>query len=189
MGWNFFKVSFTFLLILLLAPIACSPKIVDFVNSGSNFKNYKTYTVVNYKTKYSDISDDGHAILTLIESNIEKEMERRDYEYTNDSPDLLLRYELISNQQTQYTQNNYSPFYPSFNNYVSARTVLESALLIEMTDIKTKKLVWQASMDMDKYAKKSSKEEIVSEVISKLFDTYLYRAKSSMTDQSLISDK
>ncbi|WP_421894692.1 DUF4136 domain-containing protein [Marinoscillum sp.] len=182
----------SYLLLLLILLFSCSPKVVDFVNTRSNFNGYGSYLVVNFKANQTDISEEGRKILSEIEQNIHLEMNRRSYRPLNANPDLVVRYELISNQAIKTQQNNYgySPYstFPS-QNYVTVRAVLESALLIEITDVKTKKLVWQASVDMDKYTRKSKQEEIIKDAVTNLFDTYLYRANSNAPDESLISAK
>ncbi len=179
-------------LLLFSFLFSCHPKVVDFVNTKSNFNAFDSYLVVNFKANQTDISEEGRRILSEIEQNIHLEMNRRAYRPINTNPDLVVRYELISNQAIKTQQNNYgySPYstFPS-QSYITVKAVLESALLIEITDVKTKKLVWQASVDMDKYTKKSKQEEIIKDAVTNLFDTYLYRANSNTPDESLISAK
>lgn len=167
---------------------ACNPRIVDFTNTKSDFKAYATFAVINLKANQASISPEGKEILSIIEQSISGQMMRRGYEEERTNQDLIVRYEIISNQSTQVSQGNYSPYIPSYN-FTTVRNVLESALLIEITDTRTKKLVWQASVDMEHYTKKRKQEEIIEQAITNLFDTYLYRAKSNVQDPSLIVDK
>ena len=177
------------LLIVLLISSSCSRKVIHFTNSEASFQNYSSFTVVNFKAK-EGLSPEGETIIQLIYDQIRAQMERREYRRSGD-PDLLVRFELISNQRVEVEQYNssqysYSPYYP--NRYFRTRTYLESALLIEITDRSTKKLVWQASLDLNKYSRKKNDQEILREAVSELFNTYLYRSKSQTPDQSLIID-
>lgn len=173
--------------IFLTTAFGCSQKVVHFVNSNARFSSYTSYDIVNFKTSKADISQEGQAIFRAIESNIASQLQRRDYQKKSEKPDIVARYELISNQRTEVNRN-YSPYYfPTYgNNYYTTRTFLESALLIELFDANSKKLVWQASLDLNKYAKRNNKEEILKDAISQLFNTYLYRANSNTPDESLI---
>lgn len=143
------------------------------------------------KNKDADISQEGAKIINIIEQNLKEQMIKRSYVQSGD-PSLFLRYELISNQKSSRISNNsnpYSPFYYSYSPMLNASAITESVLLLELFDAKTQKLIWQASLDLNKYAKKSKKEVILSEAIAQLFDTYLYKANSNNIDQSLKSDQ
>lgn len=181
-------VSFLFGLVLLVA--GCSPRVIHFTNPSAKFGSYSTFLVVNYKANNADISAEGMAILAQIEELINGQMVRREYNVNSKNPDLLVRYEIISNQRTEVDQNS-NPYYPGmmWGNSFSLRTFLESALLIEITDITTKKVVWQASVDLNKYTKSRNREELLQKAIAQIYDTYLYNAGSRQPDESLITDK
>lgn len=166
----------------------CSPRVIHFVNSSANFESYNTFVVVNYKVNNAGLSPEGLEIISGIVEVINGEMIRRGYDISHQDPDLLVRYEIISNQRTEVNQNT-SPFYPSLNwgSSFSTRTFLESALLIEIMDVETKKVIWQASVDLNKY-RKNNKDEILQIAITRLFNTYLYRAGSERADESLKID-
>ena len=54
--------------------------------------------------------------------------------------------------------NNNSIFYPGYFGPTS-RTITESVILLEMTDFKTSKLVWQASLDLREHNKITKKTQ------------------------------
>lgn len=180
-----------FPIFLIVISFGCTTvKVINYVNEESSFKTYKSFAIVNYKSNDIDISAEGSKMINEIESNLENQMYRRGYEKSNSQPDVLVRYELISNQVTQ--TNSISPYanpYYGISPSFTSRTFLESALLVEMTDINTKKMIWQASVDMSKFDQADEQEKIIINAISQIFDTYLYRALSDNPDQSLIENK
>ncbi|WP_258097072.1 DUF4136 domain-containing protein [Marinoscillum pacificum] len=171
---------------LLLILGGCSSKVIHFANSNSTFSSYEDFGIVNYK-KTKDLSPEGEEVFSFIEDMISEQMTKRDYLLNQKDPDLVIRYELIRNQKSEVNSSYYNPYsyYRPFPTY-SVTTFQESALLIELFDTETKKLVWQASLDLDKASKKNSTEQILNNAIVKLFNTYLYRAKTNSTDESLI---
>ncbi|MEQ9306568.1 MAG: DUF4136 domain-containing protein [Marinoscillum sp.] len=187
----FRKIHILFLLtftILAVLP-GCNPKVVHFVNSRSDFGSYSSYDVVNFKASNTELSAEGEQIFRNIEKNIGEELKLRGYTKQHSNPNLIARYELISNQRTEVNRNVNPYSFPTYGNYSTSRTFLESALLIEIYDTTTRKLVWQASVDLNKYAKRNNKEEILKDAVTQLFNTYLYRANSKTPDESLIVEQ
>ncbi|MFT6865643.1 MAG: hypothetical protein ACJA08_000466 [Cyclobacteriaceae bacterium] len=175
--------------IILLCKCA-TVKVIHFVNEDASFKSYTNFSVVNYKTQGVDISAEGSLLFNEIETNIENQMFRREYQKSNLNPDIIVRYEIISNQVSETRTvspyaNPYSGFGPSF----STRTFLESALLIELTDISTRKMVWQGSVDLSKYDQGNEQNKLLKKAISQIFDTYLYHSGSDVPDPTLIENK
>ncbi|RED94358.1 uncharacterized protein DUF4136 [Marinoscillum furvescens DSM 4134] len=162
---------------------SCSPKVIHFTNEKARFAAYETYEIVNYKSGQREISAEGVEVQSIIASELEKQMDERSYRRVSNDPELILRYELVSAQRSEVTER--TSFYNFNYREYTIRTILESVILLELTDRTTGKLVWQASVDLNKYAKKDSKEEILKDAIAMLFDTYLYRAKSNRKDESL----
>lgn len=172
-----------YVLILLGLLSACSPKVVQFVNDDSKFAEYATFLVVNYKVNNAELSKEGLELVADIEMQLQKQLERRGYQPTSTRPDIILRYEFISNNnsRTNVNRNPYDPFVT-----VNTRTFRESILLFELTDRKTKKLVWQASIDLKQQHKASKKKEELDKAIATLFNTYPYRALNANPDPSII---
>ena len=142
------------------------------------------------KINNADISNTGQEIIRSIESSIISEMKRRDYKGQKE-PDLIVRYELISNQQTDVNVNNMGMFNPMFNpmfpfQNINVRTFLESALLIEIINLSNNKAIWHASVDMKDYRKEKNMDKIIQMAVTSIFNTYPYRAGNRMQDQSLM---
>ncbi|MFY0600685.1 MAG: DUF4136 domain-containing protein [Cyclobacteriaceae bacterium] len=173
-------------LFLLIALGSCSLKVVNFVNNESSFAQYKTFGIANYKTNNAALAAEGMILFNNIEKSISEQMTRREYQKFDSNPDVLIRYEIIANRVTDtQINNNITSTYNYYNPLPTTRTFTEAALLLEMIDLKTKKLVWQASVDLSQYEKKSQQSEIIKKAVSALYDTYLYKAGSNKPDESL----
>ncbi len=176
------------ILIIIVFISGCNPKVIHFLNESAPYSGFNTYQITNVKINNADISPTGQEIIKYIESSIIQEMKRREYKPQKD-PDLVVRYELISSQQTDVNINNfglYGPMYPYRT--ISVRTFLESALLIEIINLKTKKAIWHASVDMNNYKREKKMDEIIQKAVISIFNTYPYKAGSGRPDQSLIID-
>ena len=100
-----------------------------------------------------------------------------------------MRYELISGVESGVNYNNnsnhyrntgrgyYNPFYDPYNYAPRSSRHIEGILLLEIKERKTRKLVWQGSLDL-KYSKKSSNSnlELLKNTLFKIFKTYPYIA-------------
>lgn len=154
-----------------------------FVNDESKFDQYGTYLVVNYKVSNAELSKEGLELLSNIETQLQEQLNKRGYQAVSTRPDILLRYEFISNNNSRSSVSNnpYDPFVT-----VNTRTFRESILLLELTDRETKKLIWQGSIDLRQQHKPSKKQEELDKAIVALFNTYPYRALNATPDPSLI---
>ena len=170
-------------LILVVFVYSCSPKVVSFVNDDSKFDQYGTYLVVNYKVNNAELSKQGLELLNNIEMQLQTQLNRRGYQAVSSKPDIILRYEFISNNNSRsnVNRNPYDPFVT-----INTRTFRESILLFELTDRKTKKLIWQASIDLKQQHKPQKKQEELDNAIVALFNTYPYRAVHAKPDPSII---
>ncbi|MEQ6120229.1 DUF4136 domain-containing protein [Reichenbachiella sp. MALMAid0571] len=176
--------------IVTLALCSCaSSKVIQYLDEGSDFKEYHTFKIINFKTDNKEYSNEGNAFVDSVETYIANEMQAKGYVPDNKS-DLLVRYELISGVESEVNYNNsnyyrnpgrgyYSPFYDPYFYGPSSSRHIEGILLLEIKERKTRKLVWQGSLDL-KYSKKSSDNnlELLKNTLLKIFKTYPYEAGS-----------
>lgn len=179
---NLFLLSVYFLL------VSCTPKVVNFVNQESSFSRYNTFSITNTKLNNKNGSTDVDGIFDVITRNIETQMVRRNYKRKSIGADLTIRYEIITNRKTEINQLQTYPN-SSFASPITYRTFVEGVLLLEMIDMTSRKIVWQASMDLSKYEREKDKNKIIKQAISSIFDTYLYAAGSSNIDETLKENK
>lgn len=187
-----FPVSF---LLLLLA--GCTPKVVKYLNSQAKYDTFESYTLVNVKIDKRNLSASSTQLLGFIESHIKSQMEKgRGYVSSNVSPDLILRYELISNAQSKKINNNTNnndinnilnrSIFNS-NQNANTRVISESVILLEL--LNKRKLIWQGSYDLNQSRRTTKNEDIIRNAINRIFTTYPYRAGQSEPDPSLTEMK
>jgi hypothetical protein len=172
------------IILLSFLIVGCGVQIIQYTSPKAAYGQYKSYFLVTLKGDNLKKSSNKVAFLESLESAIISEMSRRDYKMDSQNPDLLIRYELISSTQVD-TKINYSRY--SYDNYATTKSHIESILLVELVDSKTKKLVWQASLDLKNHSNKKKNKDPIRDAIIKLFDTYLYRAGKPKPDQSLLA--
>ncbi|MEP5104054.1 MAG: DUF4136 domain-containing protein [Ekhidna sp.] len=170
--------------LILLIPflLCCSPKVVSYVNEKAAFKNYETFRIVSAKAESTNVTPENTQIFDLIKENILNQMERREYQLSNISPDLTLRYEVTSSARVETNTNRPSAFYPSYRIY--SRTIYESIILIELIN-ENKKLVWQGSYDLRQEKKEKKASRAIEKAVGHIFTTFPYKARSNQTFDEL----
>lgn len=186
-----YKSILTFVIVNILA--ACSARVISFINDDIPFQNLEKYSIVNTKIRKTSFTEDELITITTIENSIKQELSRRDY-IEDRLPNIIVRWELIANQETgknfdNYNTNGifYNPYYPS--NRISPIVTENSVLMIEIIISSNNKIVWQASTDIDKYSDSKNKDRIIQTAVSNIFNTYLYRANQTKEDITLKSGK
>lgn len=173
-----------FLLFALIS--ACTTyKVVTFTNGDSRFNSYYSYEIAHLKTKANQADQKKPEVVLRLEDAIHQQMAERKYQRSSKRPDLTLRYEIISNQRTEYDMDTYSYRQSIYNPYgyyynINERNFTESILLLELTDVRTNKVVWQGSLDL-RYSRKSRKtDNLIQDAVIKIFDSYRYTAGSDV---------
>ncbi len=180
------KVLYYILIALSIFSCKSQSKVVSFTNEKIRFEKYNTYQIINYKKGEQKISPQGEAFILKLENGISTEMTSRKYKLST-YPDMLVRYEMVSSIQVRNNNNNFNdPMNRSFNNsfnnnfyntpFNNSTKHLEGILLIELKDRKSKKLIWQASLDL-RYTRKTDKnEDLLLNAIQSIFQEYKYEA-------------
>ena len=169
------------LIFLCLICGACNPKIIQYSNEKAHYKDFKTFYLVNSKEDHIN-SAQSEEVNSLLEPYLMEEMIRRDYRTDANNPDLILRYEIISS--TEVTRNNNQQLY-YYNPYPINRYNIRAVILLELIDAQTKKLVWQASEDIESSLRRRKEKDPLKGISIDLFNTYLYRAGDAEQDESL----
>ena len=162
------------LIIFLFVLVGCAPKAMTYFNEEeAKLENYLTYRLLNTKRERTNLSKDGREILDLIESTVRRKMKERGYEESNLSPDLILRYEIITNQRSENGTRSGVSGTP-----VSSRTFFESLIIIDLLDIEKRKMFWQGSFDLRQQSKPLKHEQAVESAINEIYYSYPYMAES-----------
>lgn len=158
--------------------------VVHFTNDQFDFGNFYSFRLENLKTKQADSTIQKPPIIIQLEEALIAEMRERDYKREEVGADLVLRYEIITNNRSELDMNPYPVrqawFFP-YGYYfdMNERNFTESILLLEIKLPETQKIIWQGSLDM-RYSKRSKKSDnIVIDAVDKIFDTYRYKAGSA----------
>jgi hypothetical protein len=169
------------LILLLFVTAACSPKALTYLNEeGVRFQDLQTYRLVNTKLERTNLSKEGREIIDVLEATIRLQMKERGYEESNLGPDLILRYDIATNQRTE-SRSNYSPYGPP----VTSRTFMESVIIIDLVDTRRDKMFWQASYDLTQQSKQLKQEQATEDAISEIFYSFPYRATTMEPDPQL----
>jgi hypothetical protein len=160
---------------------SCTPRVIQYQNVKADFANYQSFFVLNSKSDHlSAIESDE--VNNRIEPFIIDEMSRRGYVIDANNPDVILRFEIIygSEKSNNTNQGNFNMiYYPKINNDIVG------AILIELVDNNTKKLIWQSSIDANQTMKKRKEKDPLKKIVIHLFNTYLYRAGNPIPDEQL----
>ncbi len=169
------------LLILLIIAAVCSPKALTYLNEEDvRFQELQTYRLVNTKLERTNLSKEGREIIDVLESTIRAQMKERGYEESNLGPDLILRYDIATNQRSE-SRSNYSPYGPP----VTSRTFMESVIIVDLVDTRRDKMFWQASYDLTQQSKQLKQEQATEDAISEIFYSFPYRAATVEPDPQL----
>ena len=142
---NKFSSFFTIAIVALVLCSCASSKVVQYLDEESNFKDYHSFKIINFKTDNKEYSTEGNAFVDSVESYIAYEMQIKGYVFNNKS-DLLVRYELISGVESEANYNNNSNYYrnpgrgyynPFYDPYYAPRSSrhIEGILLLEIKDL------------------------------------------------------
>ncbi|MEM9895962.1 MAG: DUF4136 domain-containing protein [Bacteroidota bacterium] len=175
------------LFLLALVCSACSQNVVRYVNDRAKFDRYETFLLTSTKVDSKNLSKVNSQILKELKKEIQYQMNRRDYQESNIGPDLILRYELASTVSGGINRptNNLSPFYSAFPIApLNFRSIFESVLILELFD-KNRKLIWQASYDLEHERREERTIKVISKAVERAFTTYPYRAKQRAPDETL----
>ena len=159
----------------------CTPRVIQYQNDMANFVNYRSFYILNSKSDHLNAAE-SNEVNNRIKPFIIDEMNRRGYEMDTDNPDLILRFEIIYGSENT-TNSNLDRFNMTY--YPRIRNNIVGALLIELIDNTTNKLIWQSSIDADNAMKKRKEKDPLRKLVIRLFNTYLYQAGNATPDEQL----
>jgi hypothetical protein len=171
------KINLTFFTLIIFS---CSTqKIVHYINEDASFQNYRTYYLLNTK---GNVRAKDDQLIPRLESVIKGEMQKREYSFDDENPDLILRYELVAMTETEVQTSTWY----TYSSSVVMNSFNQSILLFELKDRKSNKLVWHGSIDMKNHQELKSKKDPIKAAVELVFDSYPYKAGSAEKDLSLL---
>ena len=134
---------------------SCNPRVIQYQNEKADFANYHSFFILNSKSDHLS-SVESDEVNNRIKPFIIDEMSRRGYVADTKKPDIILRFEIIygSEKSNNTNQGSFNMiYYPKINNDIAG------AVLIELVDNNTKKLIWQSSIDANQSMKKRKEKD------------------------------
>jgi hypothetical protein len=171
--------------------LSCSPKVISYLDSDADFKNFNSFRIVSVKLDGRKVAPESIKMFDDIKLEIMNQMLDRSYVQSNISPDLTLRYELSSSTRSTGNTNNNNfnnpiGYPPSYS--VTNSTIHESIILLELYDAK-KKLIWQGSYDLKNEKKEQKTTKVIKNAIDQIFTTYPYKSGRNTIYQELTNKK
>lgn len=178
------RIATIFCLILVIITGCTTFKVVSHQAPGTNFGLFSSYLIEN-PLQRKDAPKQNYAGYEDLETALKFHMDNRGY-IESKSPDLILRYRVIIDPKVEYKTSGYNRYnygYPGYYNF-ERRTYNEGILMIELRYSKTRKVVWQGSLDLKVNKRKRSKD-VVMESVAMIFEQYPYIAENNKPIQQI----
>lgn len=177
---------------LLLMIAACGPGIRVYSDHDPDFhvRNLRTFDwgqKANIETGnnpfyYNELND------KRIKSAVLRALTVRGYEYSEVSPDLIVHYHIIVENQSIVSTEPYGYIYGPYwtRMRTNVYTYRQGSLIIDMMETKTNRLIWRgwATTDLNTIAPDRT-EEIINRAVARIFG----RFPSSMVDPDPVVSK
>jgi hypothetical protein len=176
---NTFKAMLVITAIALLSSCSQTLQVTTDYDRSANFSTYKTFrfSVLATTVNVNELNQDR------IINSIRREMTRKGYVENNNNPDLVITALTIlkNKKQLSISGSNYGSFYTprgywgvpsSIYGNVQAHEYKDGTLLIDITDTKTEKLVWEGKGYSTLTKQPKNPEEVTSRAVSKIMASF-----------------
>ena len=167
--------SILFTILFSLSILSCgSIKVASDYDSDADFSNYKTFAFYKSGINKVEISDlDKKRILKSIQNTLLNKGLTID-----ENPDILINIATKSSENIYIDNSFYSPYYTGWYPHYSrghrqvAYSTSQGALYIDVIDTKSKQLIWQGKGIGVLSSKKSDRDELVNNYVTKILEVY-----------------
>mgnify|MGYP001229315563 FL=1 len=167
--------SILFTILFSLSILSCgSIKVASDYDSDADFSNYKTFAFYKSGIDKVEISDiDKKRILKSIQNTLLNKGLTID-----ENPDILINIATKSSENIYIDNSFYSPYYTGWYPHYSrghrqvAYSTSQGALYIDVIDTKSKQLIWQGKGIGVLSSKKSDRDELVNNYVTKILEVY-----------------
>lgn len=164
-----------FTILFSLSILSCgSIKVASDYDSDADFSNYKTFAFYKSGIDKVEISDiDKKRILKSIQNTLLNKGLTID-----ENPDILINIATKSSENIYIDNSFYSPYYTGWYPHYSrghrqvAYSTSQGALYIDVIDTKSKQLIWQGKGIGVLSSKKSDRDELVNNYVTKILEVY-----------------
>ena len=166
---------------LLLSACESTPRTRSDYDPTADFSAYRTF---GFASKQPGNQDGQYTSLITrhLETTSRAEMEKRGYVYSDNNPDLLLDFQLLTQDKVRVDTYGGSPYwrsrYGAWGGYdVDVRQYTEGTLLVDVIDAARKQVVWQGvAQGTVTEAKLKKIDERAPIVMAAIFADYPFRA-------------
>ena len=167
--------SILFTILFSLSILSCgSIKVASDYDSDADFSNYKTFAFYKSGIDKVEISDiDKKRILKSIQNTLLNKGLTIDK-----NTDILINIATKSSENIYIDNSFYSPYYTGWYPYYGrghrqvAYSTSQGALYIDVIDTKSKQLIWQGKGIGVLSSKKSDRDELVNNYVTKILEVY-----------------
>ena len=167
--------SILFTILFSLSILSCgSIKVASDYDSDADFSNYKTFAFYKSGIDKVEISDiDKKRILKSIQNTLLNKGLTID-----ENPDILINIATKSSENIYIDNSFHSPYYTGWYPYYDrghrqvAYSTSQGALYIDVIDTKSKQLIWQGKGIGVLSSKKSDRDELVNNYVTKILEVY-----------------
>lgn len=180
-----FRILAAFLLAVLLALPALAKIDVDF-DPSLDFSKFRSFAFLGGVPNLTMLAVDPEVLDNHVHRAVSRELIQKGLRevQANQNPALVIRYWAVTSQQVNAANmGDWGPYDPSVNSYwapmynaVSAVSTKENALLIDLIDPRSKKLVWRLYLTR-KFSTNEKEWKKADEEIARAFESFPPSAK------------
>lgn len=162
------------MLSILLIAGCNSFSVITHQSERADFSKFNSFKTINDLERPGNT--DAYNEYLELDRAIARKMEERNYiEEVN--ADLGVHYRIILDKKTDVNFDRTRPYVYSTNRPFVQRYT-EGVLIIEMRDRETRKVVWQASLDL-RINRRKKLENIIEDTVNYIFEEYPFEAGSN----------
>ena len=168
---------------------SCAPALqVNFDHDRSvNFRKYSTYKVEPVKGDDKDPVLNSELNQERVKNALVDQMKARGYAYSEENPQLVIRY-FTDVQQRQEVQNNNPMGYWGWwgrPTNTHTRNYREARLVVNMVDAATNRLVWQGWAEGEESNnRRQDREAAIRLTVSRILEQYPHRAVQGYNEEA-----
>ncbi len=183
------KLSNIMAVLALVWLTSCAPALqVSFDHDRSvNFRKYSTYKVEPVKSDDKDPVLNSELNQERVKNALVDQMKNRGYTYTEENPQLVIRYftDVQNRQETQSNNTGYWGWWGRPSNTYT-RNYREARLVVNMVDAATNRLVWQGWAEGEESGnnRKQDRDAAIRLTVSRILEQYPHRASQGYNDEA-----
>src|SRR5215471_5010094 len=151
----------------LVAAGAYAPNISTDADPAAPFSAYKTYLWTEGTPSLESRGEQR------IRSAVETQLSAKRFRLaTDETPDVYIATHVLTHDDPQVIANGFGPWASGGSGTIDARTLVQGTLVVDMYDVKTKKMVWRGVATDTVSDKPSKNASMINTVVAQMFHNY-----------------